>query len=362
MMAILRIFFYPVLWLLSVFYALIVSLNRNFCLKNRKILPGLTICVGNITAGGTGKTPAVILLAKYIAGKRKKAAVLSRGYKRKTRLSGRAGRDPVVVSDGNNIVEPIEAAGDEPFLMAKNLPGVPVVVCADRYAAGRLAVEKFAPDVLLMDDGFQHCRLFRDLDIVLIDCLDPFGGNHLLPLGFLREPVSSIGRAGIILLTNSNLVPEAKLETIIRRIKKHNHGAPIFKALHKPAGLEKIATGEKIALARFNGTKVTALSSIGRPESFEKTLGLLGMVVSRNIRYPDHHWYSESEVIKLPASGLPVITTEKDAVRLEKILKAGLQSGLKGHAPEMYVLKIELEIEEGKKGTFEKQLDTILKL
>lgn len=345
--------FYPFLWLLSLMYGCAVKIRHQACTKNQRSLPRKTICVGNITTGGTGKTPAVIMLARLLLEKGRKIVILSRGYKRKS-----AGTVPLIVSNKEKILVNVEISGDEPYLIARNLPGIPVIVCPDRFSSGKNAIEKFNPDIILLDDGFQHCRLFRDLDVVLVDCLNPFGGNKLLPLGFLREPLSAFGRAGVILLTNSKFVDEGKIGTITSMIKKYNQKTPIIKAGHKPVNLEKILTRETIELAQFKGKEVVALSSIGNPASFEKTLQSLDIKITESMRYPDHYWYSEEDVKKLSEkySGRVIVTTEKDAVRLE----AKIAGEKKINMPEIYILKIELEIESIE--TLEREINKVLKL
>ncbi len=350
-----KILFYPFLWLLSLIYGCAVKTKQQACAKNKHILPRKTICVGNITTGGTGKTPAVILLARLLLERLprdEQIVILSRGYKRK-----RPGTGPLIVSDKEKILVNVESAGDEPYLMAKNLPGVPVLVCADRYASGKIAIEKFNPSILLLDDGFQHCRLFRDLDVVLVDCLNPFGGNKLLPLGFLREPLSAFERAGVVLITNSKFVSEKALEEIISKIRRYNTKVPVIKAFHRPACLEKIGTKEKIEFEQLKGKQIVALSSIGNPASFEKTLEALDLKASETARYGDHHWYSAKDIDILAEkySGKTIITTEKDAVRLEDKISGGNRTAL----PEIYILKIEMELED--KEEFEKEINKIIK-
>ncbi|OGS20884.1 MAG: tetraacyldisaccharide 4'-kinase [Elusimicrobia bacterium RIFOXYA2_FULL_39_19] len=341
MVILIKVIFSPVLWLLSVIYGIAVKLKYNSSLKNKKYLPKKVICAGNITTGGTGKSPAVILLAKMFQEKGRNVAVLSRGYKRKS-----AGPDLLVVSDKEKLLAQITESGDEPYLLAESLKGVPVIVCKSRYEAGKYAVENFNADLLILDDGFSHWKLHRDLDIVLIDCLKPFGGGFLLPLGRLREPLSCLCRASVILLTNSGLVHKEKIDYITNKIRKYNQFSPIVRAYHKPAGFEKIISREKTAPNGFENKKAIALSSIGNPLSFEKTLQSLGIDIVDTIRFPDHYWYKESDITKLSEKKEVIFTTQKDAVKIEAVMRKMNLTDLN-----MHFLKIELEIEEKK--TFE---------
>ncbi len=296
-------------------------MRLKFFLYKTKILKKLTlkskvICIGNITAGGTGKTSVVIYLAKYMLSKNYKVAVLSRGYKRKIKNK----KDfSVIVSNGKNILTSVEYSGDEPYLIAKSLQSVPVIVCKDRFLAGKIAIEKFGSQILLMDDGFQHWRLTRDLDIVLIDCLNPFSNGFLLPAGKLREPLSCLRRADIFILTNSNFISEKETEEIIKNIRKYNQAAPVFFAGYNPLYFVRLSSGEILDLLFIKDKDIVLLSSIGNPVSFEKTVESIEANILNKIRYPDHHWFTIDEIVKILENNTYIVTTEKDAVRIENL-------------------------------------------
>ncbi len=274
-------------------------------LKKRK-LPATVISVGNITLGGTGKTPHVLYLASLLKGK--SVAVLTRGYARKS--SGK-----IIFSKED--FSP-EALGDEPFLLASELSGAPVVVSKDRYSAGLAAIEKYSSEVLLLDDGFQRrISLSRDLDIVLVDSLNPFGNGLLFPAGILREPVRSLRAADIIILSKSDAADTARLE---KRVKRINPGALVIKSVYAPEALVNIRSKEKApGFEALSGKRVAVLSGVGNPEYFEMMVSALGAEKIVPIRFRDHHYYSVSDISKIDrlAAGCAfIVTTGKDAVKL----------------------------------------------
>ncbi|MDI6641831.1 MAG: tetraacyldisaccharide 4'-kinase [Elusimicrobiota bacterium] len=333
-----KIFLFPLLWVLSILYFLITKVKfflYSCKILNQKKLPAKVICIGNISSGGTGKTSTVIYLSKLLLEKGYKVAVLSRGYKRQRQVTSNKrqwtnDRFPLVVSNGKQILHSPVETGDEPYMIARNLGGkVPAVVFPDRYSAGKVAIEKFQSEILLLDDGFQHWQLYRDMDIVLVNCLNPFG--QLLPLGLLREPPSALNRANIILLTNTNFVSEEKLSEIIQTIRKYNKTSPVIKSIHKPLYLETISTTTSILLTAspfasptatrplsyIENKDIIALSGIGNAKSFELTLKSLGANIVKKFCYSDHHWYTIDEIRRIANENILTITTEKDAVRLE---------------------------------------------
>ncbi len=269
------------------------------------------LCVGNLTVGGTGKTPTVIALADALVRRGQKPCILLRGY------GGRAAGGSVV-SDGNAVLLDWRQAGDEAVLLARRLPGVPVVIGADRVRAGAAALARFRPDVLLLDDGFQHRRLHRDVDLVLLDAADPFGGGRLLPRGGLREPVRSLARAHAVLVTRADEAPDRER---VRAQLAACGVAPAAWSRHRPAELLDLAAGGARPLEALRGRRVFALSGIGRPQSFQRTLqGLGACLVGREV-FPDHHAYTCEDAAAVAraaaASGAEwIVTTEKDAVRL----------------------------------------------
>jgi len=295
-------------------------------------LPVKVISVGNITLGGTGKSPAALNIASLFLSRGRRPLVLSRGYGRRDE------RTIEVVSDGSSgtILGP-ERAGDEPAMMAARLPRVPVVVGSDRYQAGRTAIDSFHPDVIVLDDGYQHRRLLRDLNIVLVDAADPFGNSKLFPAGILREPLDALRRADIVLITRVNSA--SSLDQLKRTIGRHT-GAPIMTARTVPADLVDIRTGKTRTPDRLRGSRVFAFAGIARPEAFFSLLRSLGAEVMAVREYPDHYRYTRSDLADLVAAAADghaqmIMTTEKDAVRLRDLLPEGV-----------WALRVELEVLE----------------
>lgn len=285
-------------------------------IKEGQELPCTVISVGNITVGGTGKTPVAQLLARELKEKGKKVAILNRGYK--AEFEKEAG----LVSDGQRILMNPEEAGDEAFMLAQSLPEVPIIIGSDRTVTGKYAYEEFDVDVLLLDDGFQHWRLERDEDIVVIDATDPFSNGHLIPRGTLREPLSSLDRADIFFLTKVDQVSRNEIDQIRSKLNDHNPLALIFETIHSPAYLrglgEDINYNSELNLAN---ERVMAVSGIGNPRSFEQTLTDLEAEVVERIRFGDHHQYTKEEIIDIFSRAVEqdvdsIITTEKDAVSM----------------------------------------------
>jgi len=311
------------------------------------------VSIGNLTVGGTGKTPVVEKLARDLSERGRKIAILSRGYKSVRRKGPQAAASPVrVVSEGRAILLDSKTAGDEPFMLAKNLRGVAVVVDKDRVGCGRHAVEKLGCDLLLLDDGLQYLKLHRRFDIVLIDREAPFGNEHLLPRGTLREPPAHLRRATHILITKCD---GSDLSELHQRIRMYNRTAPIIECRHRPVEVVDLATGEISPLSSLEGMRAASLSAIASPESFEQGLRKLGVSLELTQSFADHHRYSRREIdrfIKRCARrGLScVLTTEKDAVRMPRLLNQEL--------PIRY-LRIEIEILKGKEH-WEKMLEQLL--
>jgi tetraacyldisaccharide 4'-kinase len=268
------------------------ALYRNGVLQTYR-LPHPVISVGNITVGGTGKTPLVILLAEQFREKGYRPVVLSRGYKR---------RSPgiVVVSTGNGPLVPWHAAGDEPFLIARRTNGVAVVVGADRYAAGLVATEREMGNLFILDDGFQHRRLFRDVDLVTIDPAEWSAGERLFPYGRWREPQEALLRAdaAIVQVSNSAIpdlpIPAFAIETVLDGIYKHD---------------------EPVRVETLRNHAITAFAGIAKPHRFFSALESLGITPAQRLGFRDHHAYTQKELESL--GGEYRITTEKDAVKLE---------------------------------------------
>lgn len=321
-----------VLRMVSWFFYIGVRL-RLFLFRRRlrtvHYLGTLVVSVGNITAGGTGKTPVVELLARTLAARGRKCAILTRGYKSadlpkrqmwKDAHGRRIKKLPKIASDGTTrYLSPLHA-GDEPFMLARNLDHVAVLVDKDRVKSGIFAIEQLGSNTLILDDGMQYLKLRHEIDIVLVDCGFPFGTGALLPRGTMREPRSSLARASYIILTKSEGKPQDELIATIRR---YNQVADIIVTNHAPAYLENVFTGERKPLDYLNGKYVACLSGIARPESFERLVAEQGARIEIRRRYPDHHWFDQAELdafIERCANRAidMIVTTEKDAVRLQK--------------------------------------------
>ena len=293
-------------------------------------LPCPVISVGNLSAGGTGKTPLVMELAKRLMDKGVPVAVLSRGYKRE-KSSGS------LVSDGRNVLLLPGESGDEPFLMGKTLKGVPVLVGKDRFVTGQLALQRFNVRGLLLDDGYQYLRLYRDVNILLVDSSVGFGDHHLLPRGILREPLTHLRRANLFILTKVRRLDECgPLEAILRKI---HPSSPIFHSHYEAVGLV-CPNGKREEIRSLEGMKVLAFSGISNPEYFSSLLREKGAEIVREMLFPDHHHYTAEDLasIQEESQGMHrVVTTEKDMLKFE-CLKIG-------HLP-LRALRIEMRIWE----------------
>ena len=328
--------------------------TRRF-LYNVRILRDSTlgvqvIAVGNLTVGGTGKTPVVEKLARELRDEGRNVAILSRGYRSKPApfhlrlLNKILLRDdttpPRVVSDGKSLLLDSEMAGDEPYMLASNLKDVVVLVDKDRVKSGRYAIEKFGCDTLLLDDGFQYWKLRgRRQDIVLVDCQQPFGTERLLPRGTLREPPSHLARANVIFITKS----DGNTAELRQRIAQFNTTASVIECVHHPLYLEDVFSGQRLGLESLQGRKVASLSGIAQPESFEQSLVGLGAELVYSKRFADHHRFTQQEVINAinrskKRQAETIITTQKDAVRFPKIDRRDLP---------FYFMRVEIKILRG---------------
>jgi tetraacyldisaccharide 4'-kinase len=285
--------------------------------RKRNTLPGVVVSIGNLTAGGTGKTPAACMLAEWALNEGYRVAILSRGY------GGLHKGRILEVSDGNDIKARTEDAGDEPCLLARRLRGIPVIVSKKRYFAGLYAHETFGSDLFVLDDGFQHLGLHRDLDLVLMDASNPFGNGHLLPWGPLREPRRGLERADAFLLTRSE--DEGLAKGLMETLKKEWPDKPLFRSNHIPEKIVFPANGVIHNNDILRGKRIVAFAGIAKPEEFEKTVTDLGADVVSFKRFEDHHPFQCQEIQvlidkrkRLHADYL--LTTEKDWVRIEKIM------------------------------------------
>jgi tetraacyldisaccharide 4'-kinase len=316
-------------------YYLGLTAKKACSLRHQKKLPCRVISVGNITVGGTGKTPAVIALAREAQRRGFRPVVLTRGYK------GSA-KGPCFVTRGSgSLILDATEAGDEPVLIAEKLQGVPVVKSGNRYEAGMFALQNmdFQPSALspradlpeagdpqllfILDDGFQHWKLFRDKDVLLIDSGDPFGNRTLLPLGQLREPPGAIGRADIVVLTKCKGHDGFQInnnEGIIAEIKKYNAKAPVFFSGHTIVAIS-LQSGEKISSERLKDRKVLGFCALGNPGSFRDTVAATGALITGFMSFRDHYRFSGKDMAKIRDCALKsgaewIVTTEKDMIKI----------------------------------------------
>lgn len=322
----------------------------NVRILRDKTLGVQVIAIGNLTVGGTGKTPVVEKFARELRDAGRNVAILSRGYRSQpmplhTKLLNKFllredQTPPRVVSDGKSLLLDSNMAGDEPYMLASNLKDVVVLVDKDRVKSGRYAVEKFGCDTLLLDDGFQYWKLRgRRHDVCLIDRQQPFGNEHLLPRGTLREPPSHLARANTIFITKS----DGNTAELRARIGKLNSTAAIIECVHHPLYFEDVFSGERKGLDFFNGKKIASLSGIAQPESFEKSLINLGGQLVYAKRFADHHRFSQQEILNVinrskKRQAEIIITTQKDAVRFPKIDRRDLP---------IYFMRVEIKIVAG---------------
>ena len=308
------------------------------------------ISIGNLTVGGTGKTPIVEVFARTLQKSGRKVAILSRGYKKKKdpflrRLVKKLtfqneSVPPRVVSDGQRLLLDSALSGDEPFMLATNLPEVAVIVDADRVKAGQYAIQKLGCDTLILDDGYQYLKMNHRLYFALVDRTNPFGNRRLLPRGILREPIRNIKRAGFIFITKSN---GDGAEELKRTLRQYNPHAEISECRHAAKYLQNVYTGERQPLSFLQGLDLAAVSGIASPKGFEDELVRLGARVNYHKRFADHHRYKQQEIIEAINKGLQrsaraLVTTEKDAVRFPMLERRDLP---------VYFLRVEIEMLSG---------------
>jgi tetraacyldisaccharide 4'-kinase len=289
------------------------------------------VSVGNLTVGGTGKTPSVEFVARRLTDGGRRVAIVSRGY-------GRRSSAPVeLVSDGSGPRVPVDHAGDEPLLLARRLPGVAVVVGADRLAAGRWTVEHLRPDVVLLDDGFQQRRLLKDVEIVCVDARAPWGPGGLFPRGTLREPPSALARAHLLIATRAG---EGRSRLgVLDEIRWYAGPLSCLAANYAVEGLEEVGSGSRHPLEALHGRHVLAFAGIAAPERLAETLAASGALVRDVVPFPDHHAYGPRDLDAVARRARAVgasllVTTEKDAVRLASAGEPALP---------MWMLRVRLE-------------------
>lgn len=322
------------LWPFSILYCIGLAIflapyQLGIRKKHRLNVP--VISVGNLTFGGTGKTPAVQTICRMLRANGLKVVVLSRGH-------GGSIMGAAVVSDGEKVFLSADKAGDEPVLLAQSLPGVPIVVGKDRRVSGSLACVSFKPDIIVLDDGLQYWQLHRDLDIVIMNAARPFGSGYVMPAGDLREPARGLKRAGVVLLNTGGVKESAAAE---EKIKKLAPKADMFKCRHTPESFVCISDGQSLDLNWIQGRKVIAFCGIGKPQSFFGMLESLGAADVKKMVFADHHGYSQEDIsrikneIKLSGAEV-VVTTLKDVARLDE--KIGIDN--------LFALEIKLDVED----------------
>ncbi|OGX18828.1 MAG: tetraacyldisaccharide 4'-kinase [Omnitrophica WOR_2 bacterium RBG_13_44_8b] len=318
------------LLLVSLLYGLIVRILILFYRFYPYILKCTVISVGNITLGGTGKSSLVEFIARNLKQQGHTVAVLTRGYRRLTEQDNLKGA-------------PHEEMGDEPYMLQEKLSGIPVIVDSDRIKAGIRAIRDYDADTVILDDGMQQWKIKKDLEIITINATCPLGNGHLLPRGILREPISSLRRADIFILTKTNLSPDN--EKIKYFLNGLNPGALILESIHKPVALYKAAKpAEPLGLNFLEGKPVTLFCGIGDPDSFENLIKSIGANVGLCFKFTDHHNYTGTDLDGIIEASRKknirtVVTTEKDAARLD-------ESELGRLGEEILVLRIEQSIKD----------------
>jgi len=347
--AVLRVFLGLLSWIYLGVVQLRLWLYRKRLLRERQ-LGCMVISIGNLTVGGTGKTPVVEKFARALQDGGRRVAILSRGYKSKKpplfkRLANRFGSKksfvPRIVSDGKRLLLGSRMAGDEPYMLAGNLKNVIVLVDRDRVKSGLYAIEKLGCDTLLLDDGLQYLRLKHRMDVVLVDRQAPFGNEHLLPRGTLREPPPNLRRASYVFITKCE--PGVDNSELIARIRRYNRTAEIIECSHSSRYLQHVYNGTRVELSYLKGRYVGAISAIARPDSFEDGLRNLGAKIELSRHFADHHRFTEKEIAGFVRRCVnrdvdAIITTEKDCVRFPR---------LKGVELPIYFLRVEIEILTG---------------
>ena len=354
------LFLMPFSFVFSAIVRLRLFLFTNRIILKNKPLDCLVVVVGNLTVGGTGKTPVVEKFAKELLEKKRKVAILSRGYKSRKKSVPRNfdnwfglkdNEPPKVVSDGKEIFFNSEDAGDEPYMLARNLPGVVVLTDKNRVKAGRYAIENFGVDTVILDDGFQYLHLKGQLNILLVDQTNPFGNRRLLPRGILREPVRHLKRASYIFFTKSEIEPDLE---ILQTVRKYNSHAEIIRCVHKPQFFQQINGCEKEGLTFLHELYVGVFCGIASPRGFEDLINKMSGEMRFKQRFIDHHKYTSLELDKMfqqaKNSGADVmITTEKDAVRIPPDYEPIIP---------LYFVRMEIAIVEGFED-FEEAVDSL---
>ncbi|MDD2850474.1 MAG: tetraacyldisaccharide 4'-kinase [Desulfuromonadaceae bacterium] len=290
-------------------YSIVLQLRAlmfTFGILKKRRLSRPVVSVGNLTVGGTGKTPVTAFIARYLLAQGLKVAVLSRGY------GGALEGQTLIVSDGSTIMMSARECGDEPYLLATTVPGLIVVIGTDRYAAGLMALQQLEPDVFILDDGFQHQRLHRDLNILLLDFSHPFGSGLTIPAGLLREPSAAVRRADLVIFTRS---PEGAT------ISGTAQGTPACVSSHTIIDFLPLDEGAPVPLSRCLGHNMLAFAGIADPDSFFEGLRAKGLNLVHTINFPDHVTYTQEQYEQISRAMREkgaefLVTTEKDGVKL----------------------------------------------
>ncbi|MBN1913800.1 MAG: tetraacyldisaccharide 4'-kinase [Candidatus Omnitrophica bacterium] len=330
-----------ILFLLSLIYGLALRCLVFFYGLRPYKADCKVISVGNITVGGTGKTSLVEYISRYLSGQGRKVVVISRGYKKKIQnsLPGRQA--------GKSKIQNYENMGDEPYMLQENLKGIPVIVDKDRVKAIEQAIKEHAPDAVVLDDGLQQWKIKKDLEIVAIDAVSPFGNQKILPRGILRESLSALRRADIFVLTKTNLNPDIQdTEELLSQI---NPKAEISLAIHKPASLYKFGSpGVIYEVEKLLNIPVALFCGIADPDSFRDLISGLGLSVGQSLKFDDHYHYRQRDLEDMAREAKrenirTLITTEKDAARLLGLNVSGL-------GVDLLILRIELKISQNEEG------------
>jgi tetraacyldisaccharide 4'-kinase len=306
-----------------------VALYQRGILKSSKLATPV-LSVGNITAGGTGKTPLVEHLARIVAANGCKVCILTRGYGREHPIQR------VLVSDGTDVLATEREAGDEPLLLAQNLRGLAAVISdANRIAAGKWAIENLGTEVFVLDDGFQHLQLARNLNIATIDASNPWGNGRLLPRGFLREPVTGLRRADCLVITRANQTEN--LDELRDELRSINNTAPLFTSRMRTRALFRLGATEPIEKLT---SPLAAFCAVGNHESFVRQAAAEELKIVKTVVFGDHHRYTQNDIDKIideakSAGAEALLTTAKDAVKLKEL----------SIPISCYVLDIEIEID-----------------
>ena len=327
------VLFVPSIIILLIYYFRVLIYKCR--IVRPKKLNAKVISVGNITLGGTGKTPFVLYLASELKKTGENIAILTRGYKRESK------KQLDLLGEKSNLSW--KEAGDEPYLLAQELLSVPVIVNKNRFKAGTLALRKYRSEIFLLDDGFQHWKLARDLDIVIIDSFNPFGGEKLFPAGYLREPVSSLKRADILVLNKSDCAINKK--NILNVLNRYNPCALVVESVYQVVSINNLLDNSSMEIESVKGKKALAFSGIANHISFEKSLEGIGIKKLKHLKFPDHYPYQENDLEKIENEAISlgadfILTTEKDMIRIPPLGESKVP---------IYWVKIELKIARGEK-------------